>query len=181
MLTLLSAPLPPSFNDFWWFIHFGSFDNRDFLFHTPPPTHSNHPLCPLSPRGTLQFAPPPAHVFSFLTFLSVLTSLLLFLSCSGSLLTRPNGRQLNQGLPSLPPREERPLVSPLPSISVATFFFFFLFAFIRFSFFFCPHVTHLRYSVPLSFSHVSVQKIGIFLFQNPVFSFRFSSRRYREL
>lgn len=92
------------------------------LLHTLSPPQT---LCPLGPRGTLQAvpAPPPpdARVFSFLTFLSFLTSLLLFLFCSGSLLTRPNGRQLNQGLPSLPPREERPLVSPLPSICRHTF------------------------------------------------------------
>lgn len=147
------------------------------------------PTCPISVllvhtgRFSSSHLPPPAaHVFSFLTFLFFLTSLLLFLSCSGSLLTRPNGRQLNQGLPSLPPREERPLVSPLPSISAAIFFVFFLFTFIGFSFPFLSSChTSTIFCPSFFFSHVSVQKIGIFLFQNPVFSFRFSSRRYREL
>lgn len=42
--------------------------------------------------------------------------LLLLPLCAGSLLTRPNGRRPNQGLPSQRRREQRPLVSrpPLP-------------------------------------------------------------------
>lgn len=167
------------------FTHFGSFDKRLLCF---PPSHPPHPPVPsLSSWSTRDALARPASLplqlmSSFLTFLFFLTSLLLFLSCSGSLLTRPNGRQLNQGLPSLPPREERPLVSPLPSISAATLFVFFLFTFISFSFPFLSSChTSTIFCPSFFFSHVSVQKIGIFLFQNPVFSFRFSSRRYREL
>lgn len=69
---------------------------------TPPPGSS----CSLS---LLYFCPSNLPVCS-LTFLSLL---FLFLSCPGSLLTRPNGRRPKQGLPPPKSREERPLVSPL--------------------------------------------------------------------
>lgn len=123
-----------------------------------PPTHPSH-LCPLGPPGDAVAGPPslPLQLMSsLLTFLFFLTSLLLFLSCSGSLLTRPNGRQLNQGLPSLPPREERPLVSPLPSISAATLFrFFFLFNSICFFFSFSVLMSHIDDILSLFLSSLS--------------------------
>ena len=63
-----------------------------------------------------------------LTFLCPLTlDLSLLFLPSGSVLTRPNGRRPNQGLPSLLPREQRLLVSLLSThLSSSLFPFLFL-------------------------------------------------------
>lgn len=111
--------------------------------------------------------------------LSVLLSFNLLAAlplCSGSLLTRPNGSRPNQGLPPLLPREERPLVSLLPSFLPA-----FLAILTCFAFFFVssspsihPDILSLSLSLLFSFffhffsAHVSVLEIfypQIFFFQ----------------
>lgn len=149
-------PTPPAFLTIWRprIVRFGSFDNRLLCFTPSHPQPSPNPLSSWSTRDASgrPCSPSPWRSCVFFPNLPVLFNLFAALPLLLRVTIDPAKRQTAKSGPAVPSTQGGKTLSKSSALHLSPHFSSFSPSSVFFYFFFCPPVTHLQYSVPLSFS-----------------------------